>query len=140
MIEKIKQILSNDIRPWKLISDLNNHYIVEGNFQDTKTSLEAKLTLDFDFQHQRIHFLFVENASEITTKITFQVLTDLLKSMYGTPEINSAKLFGLINSTLDKIIKELHYGLEIKNSKEPAKTYQEICEINLWEVLKPIEE
>lgn len=112
MKNKIKQILEEDIKPFNLVSKNNNNYIIKALLKDKISSLDAQITIDFDFIFDKIHFILVENGQEIHQQIVFQELKNNLIYVWKTSELTKVKLMMFINDIILKIYQNLHTNIK----------------------------
>ena len=103
MNDKIKKILEEDIKPFNLVSKNNNNYIIKIYFKDKLSTLNAQLTIDFDFIFEKMKIIFVENGQEIHQETSFKELKTYLLILFKTSEITKTNLFQFIWSIIYKI-------------------------------------
>lgn len=103
MNDKIKQILEEDIKPFNLVSKNNNNYIIKIYFKDKISSLDAQITIDFDFIFEKMKIIFVENGQEIHYESVFKELKTYLLLLFKTSEITKTNLFQFIWSIIYEI-------------------------------------
>lgn len=103
MNDKIKKILEEDIKPFNLVSKNNNNYIIKIYFKDKLSTLNAQLTIDFDFIFEKMKIIFVENGQEIHQETIFKELKKYLLILFKTSEITKTNLFQFIWSIIYEI-------------------------------------
>lgn len=103
MKNKIKQILEEDIKPFNLVSKNNNNYIIKALLKDKISSLDAQITIDFDFIFEKMKIIFVENGQEIHHESVFKELKTYLLLLFKTSEITKTNLFQFIWSIIYEI-------------------------------------
>lgn len=128
MNDKIKKILEEDIKPFNLVSKNNNNYIIKIYFKDKLSTLNAQLTIDFDFIFEKIKIIFVENGQEIHQETIFKELKKYLLILFKTSEITKTNLFQFIWSIIYEICLLFNNETNNINSRE-IKTVFDYLEI-----------
>lgn len=127
--ENLKKVLLEDIKPWKIISNKNDHIIIEGNFQNNITTNKCKFVIDFSFVIKEINFLFTEKEFEYEVIVVFGCLWNSLDYAFGSPEVNLKKLIMFIENMINKIVEEYLFKIIEPTIKELNNKNSDDCHV-----------